>query len=180
MASIKKRGHVYLGAFAGLRTAEACGLRVADVDFMCGIITPAVPYPAEPLKTKTSKTPIPIAQSLAVQLSAHVAEWRAEWMLTNDDGVQLGPWALERAFRDARDDVEDLPEGFRYHAGPPALFRVSPDLVGCQRQGGTGSAPARLGDHDAQHVRPPLAGPRRSDQGRRGSSPGRSCGQSAD
>lgn len=28
---------VLLGAFAGLRCAEACGLRVADVNFMRGI-----------------------------------------------------------------------------------------------------------------------------------------------
>jgi integrase len=30
------RAAVLLGAFAGLRVAEACGLRVADVDFMRG------------------------------------------------------------------------------------------------------------------------------------------------
>jgi integrase len=44
---------VLLGAFVGLRTAEACGLRVSDVDFMRGIVSPAVQYPAEPLKTET-------------------------------------------------------------------------------------------------------------------------------
>ena len=36
------RPAVLLGAFAGLRLAEACGLRVADVDFMRGIVAPAV------------------------------------------------------------------------------------------------------------------------------------------
>ncbi len=107
------RTAVLLGAFAGLRTSESCGLRVADVDFMRGVITPAVQYPAEPLKTKTSKTPIPIAQGLAAELSAHVAGWRADTLLTNDEGQQLGPWALERAVRSARGDVEGLPAGFR-------------------------------------------------------------------
>jgi integrase len=36
---------ILLGALAGLRCAEACGLRVADVDFMRGIVYPrgAVP-----------------------------------------------------------------------------------------------------------------------------------------
>ena len=34
------RPAVLLGAFAGLRTAEACGLRVADVDFMRASCTP--------------------------------------------------------------------------------------------------------------------------------------------
>ncbi len=114
--AMPKRGRaaILLGAFAGLRISEACGLRVTDVDFMRGIITPAVQYPAEPLKTKTSKTPIPIAQGLAAELSAHVAEWRAETLLTNGESQQLGPWALERAVRAARDDVDGLPDGFRY------------------------------------------------------------------
>lgn len=106
---------ILLGAFAGLRVAETCGLRVSDVDFMRGIIHPAVQYPAEGLKTETSRTPIPIPQSLAVQLSAQIAEWPGEWLLAKGDGVQLGPWALERAVRKARTEVEGLPEGFRYH-----------------------------------------------------------------
>ncbi|MGH3737203.1 MAG: tyrosine-type recombinase/integrase [Micromonosporaceae bacterium] len=109
------RAAILLGAFAGLRIAEACGLRVADVDFMRGIITPAVQYPAEELKSKASRQPVPIAQSLAAELSAHVAQWRAEWLLSNDDRRQLGPWALERAVRATRGDVEGLPAGFRYH-----------------------------------------------------------------
>lgn len=109
------RAAILLGAFAGLRTAEACGLRVADVDFMRGIIAPALQYPALPLKTETSRTPIPISRKLAVELSAHVAQWRAATILTGEDGRQLGPWALERAVRDARQRVPGLPEGFRFH-----------------------------------------------------------------
>ena len=54
------RPAVLLGAFAGLRLAEACGLRVADVDFMRGIVSPAVRYPTDPLKSETSQTPVPI------------------------------------------------------------------------------------------------------------------------
>lgn len=38
-----------LAAFAGLRQAEVCGLRVSDVDFMRGIVHPVQQYPAEPL-----------------------------------------------------------------------------------------------------------------------------------
>jgi integrase len=56
------RAAVLLGAFVGLRTAEVCGLRIADVDFMRGVVAPAVQYPAEPLKTETSRTAIPIPQ----------------------------------------------------------------------------------------------------------------------
>ncbi|MGH3550513.1 MAG: site-specific integrase [Pseudonocardiaceae bacterium] len=108
------RAGILLGAFAGLRVAEACGLRVADVDFMRGIIRPAVQYPAQPLKTEMSRTAVPIPASMAVELSAHVARWRAETLLTNaEHGGQLGPWVLERAVRAARVEA-GLPEGFRY------------------------------------------------------------------
>jgi integrase len=54
------RPAVLLGAFAGLRVAEACGLRVSDVDFMRGVVAPEVQYPADPLKSETSGTPVPI------------------------------------------------------------------------------------------------------------------------
>jgi len=60
------RAAVLLGALAGLRDAEACGLRIADIDFMRGIVTPAVQYPAEQLETETSKAALPIPQSLAL------------------------------------------------------------------------------------------------------------------
>jgi integrase len=106
---------VLLGAFAGLRCAEACGLRVADVDFMRGAIHPQVQYPAEPLKTEISRTAIPIAASMALELSGHVARWRGETVLTNPAGGQLEPWRLERAIRTARAKVPGLPTGFRYH-----------------------------------------------------------------
>lgn len=109
------RAAVLLGAFSGLRLAEACGLRVSDVDFMRGIVSPAVQYPAQPLKTETSRTPIPIGQSLALELSAHVARWSAETVLVNELGRQLAPWTLERAMRTARAKVKGLPEGFRFH-----------------------------------------------------------------
>lgn len=106
------RPAILLGAFVGLRLAETCGLRVTDVDFMRGIVTPAVQYPAVPLKTETSKTSVPIPRSLAVELSKSVGD--AETLLTNMWGQQLAPWTLERHFRDARVKVDGLPAGFRY------------------------------------------------------------------
>ena len=99
------------GAFVGLRLAEACGLRVDDVDFTRGVVTPAVQYPAEPLKSDTSRTSVPIPQSLALELSAHVARWQTRTLLVNELGHQLGPWTLERAIRKARSaHVKPLPE----------------------------------------------------------------------
>lgn len=50
-------------------------LRVADVDFMRGIVYPRVQYPAEQLKTEISRTPVPVPQSLALELAAHVERW---------------------------------------------------------------------------------------------------------
>lgn len=111
----RHRAGLLLAAFGGLRIAEVCGLRVADVDFMRGIVSPVQQYPADPLKTEMSRTPVPIPESLALTLSAHVAEFSDGWLLTNDWGHQLGPWQLQRAFRAARASVEDLPEGFRFH-----------------------------------------------------------------
>ena len=110
------RAGLLLAAFAGLRLAEACGLRLVDIDFMRGIVSPAVQYPADPLKTEISRTPIPIPGSLALTLSAHVAAFSGgEWVLTNQWGQQLKPWQLQEAYRPARDQVEGLPAGFRFH-----------------------------------------------------------------
>jgi integrase len=91
------RPAVLLAAFAGLRAAEACGLRVADVDFMRGVISPAVQYPAQELKTEISKMSIPIPQSLAAGVRSGQLT-----LLTGADGGQLSTWALERAIRSAR------------------------------------------------------------------------------
>jgi integrase len=103
---------VLLGAFAGLRTAEVCGLQVSDVDFTRGIITPAVQYPAQELKSDTSRTPIPIPRSLALEL-ARGADGRT-WVVEDPLGQQVGPWQIDRAVRAAR-DVAGMPPGFRFH-----------------------------------------------------------------
>jgi integrase len=109
------RAAALLGAFAGLRCAEACGLRVADVDFMRGVVSPAVQYPAEPLKSETSRTPVPVPRSLALDLAAHLKRWPGPTVLTGADGGQLSMWALERPMRTARRKVDGLPAGFRYY-----------------------------------------------------------------
>lgn len=106
---------VLLGALAGLRSSEACGLRVSDVDFMRGIVNPVVQYPEEPLKTAVSMTPVPVGNLMALQMSAHVKAWPSPWVLSNRWGKQLGPWTLELAIRDARAQVAGLPGNFRFH-----------------------------------------------------------------
>jgi integrase len=109
------RAGLLLAAFAGLRLAEVCGLRVSDVDFMRGIVHPVRQWPDEPLNTEISRTPVPVPHDLVLELSAHVEQFSAEWVLCDAVGRQMGPWQLQRAFRAARSAVEGLPEGFRFH-----------------------------------------------------------------
>lgn len=120
------RPTILLGAFAGLRVAEVCGLRVGDVDFLRAVITPAVQYPAEDLKTDESKAPIPVARELVEALSATMADQPAsEWIIADEVGDQVGPWQIQRAVREAREvatykdaegeKVEGLSEEFRFH-----------------------------------------------------------------
>jgi integrase len=109
------RAAVLLSAFVGLRTAEVCGLRVSDIDFMRGVVHPAVQYPAAPVKSETSRTGVPIPHELALGLAAHVEHWSGPTVMTNELGRQLPPWALERAIRTARAKVDGLPDGFRFH-----------------------------------------------------------------
>lgn len=106
---------ILLGALAGLRIAEVCGLRVSDVDFIRGVVHPTVQFPAEALKSKCSMTPVPVGQLMALQLSAHVKAYPSAWVLSGFGGRQVAPWTLQRAWRQAREQVPGLPEGFRFH-----------------------------------------------------------------
>ncbi|MFT2706206.1 tyrosine-type recombinase/integrase [Clavibacter zhangzhiyongii] len=106
---------VLLGAFAGLRVAEIAALRVTDVDFMRGIITPEIQYPSEPLKTDMSRTPVPIPPDLALELNRVPAKWGSGTLVVGAQGRAVAPYTIETAFRAARTTVEGLPEGFRIH-----------------------------------------------------------------
>jgi integrase len=123
---------ILLGALAGLRSAEACGLRPGDVDLALGIIHPTLEYPAEPLKTAISRTAIPIPPSLSTELLAHQAQFPAPAVLCDLDGHQIGPWRLERAFCAARAKVTGLPDRFRYddlrHFFASVLFESGADV----------------------------------------------------
>lgn len=105
---------ILMGALAGMRVGEASGSRPGDVDLAADVWNPAVQYPAENLKSETSRTPVPVPHSLTVELLAHFAQFPGDWILTTEDGGQVGPWRIERAIRTARKKVPGLPEGFRY------------------------------------------------------------------
>ncbi len=105
-------------------------LRVADVDFIRGVVHPVQQWPNKPLKTDGSAAPIPIAipQDLALLLSASVQRWPGEFLVTSDRGRGVGPgsssvpYARPRSTsaeteRDLAEDdkVLTLPEGFSLH-----------------------------------------------------------------
>jgi integrase len=106
---------ILLGAFVGLRVAELAAIRVTDVDFMRGIVSPAIQYPAEPLKTEMSKTPIPIPQELVLELNRVPARWGSPTLVVGAFGRPVAPYTIETAFKKARETVDGLPEGFRIH-----------------------------------------------------------------
>ncbi|MFD6939644.1 tyrosine recombinase XerC [Streptomyces goshikiensis] len=105
---------VLLGAFAGLRVGEVCGLRRSDVAFEEREIRPAVQYPAEPLKTEMSRTAIPIPDELVAALP-RPSDGGPATVFAHDDGAQVSTWAIERQMRAVREQIPGLPEGFRFH-----------------------------------------------------------------
>lgn len=109
------RPAILLGAFAGLRISEACGLRVAeDVDFVRGVVHPKQQWPARELKTDGSEAPIPIPRELALMLSAAVQKRPGERVLTDDFGKPVPPWHIDRSIRAVRGTVVGLPEEFGF------------------------------------------------------------------
>jgi hypothetical protein len=77
------------------------GLRVADVNFLRGVVHPAQQWPDKPLKTGGSAQPIPIPQDLALLLSASVQKCPSDMMVSNGaETDRCGPWIIERAIRD--------------------------------------------------------------------------------
>ncbi|WP_206489212.1 site-specific integrase [Rhodococcus sp. KRD162] len=106
---------ILLGAFAGLRVAEASALRVADVDFIRGVVHPKLQWPAKPLKTEGSEAPIPIPQEMTLLLSSFVKLWPNENVVTNGRGGAAGPWVIDREIRRVRPSIEGLPEEFTFH-----------------------------------------------------------------
>jgi len=109
------RPAILLGAFAGLRLAEIAALRVEDVDFLRGIVSPVIQWPGKPLKSESSYTPVPIPRELATMLASALTAGDGSVLVANELGRPAGPWVIERGLRAARARVDGLPEGFRMH-----------------------------------------------------------------
>lgn len=82
---------------------------------MRGIVHPVVQFAGEELKTEMSRTAVPIPAELALDLSAAVARWSGETIVTDGHGQPAAPWLVEREIRRAGVKVPGMPEGFRFH-----------------------------------------------------------------
>lgn len=110
----RNRGAVLLGAFAGLRVAEAAALRREHVDWSTGVVGPVQQWPEEPLKTGESLADIPVPVELCNLIAGDMLTGQTH-VLRNQWEKPCAPWVIERDFRDAAGDVDGLPEGFRFH-----------------------------------------------------------------
>jgi len=89
-----------------------CG---SPTSISCGIVSPSIQWPADPVKSETSRTPVPIPRPLALELSAAVKRWQGVTVVSDEMGRPCSPWELQRAMRRARAKVDGLPECSRYH-----------------------------------------------------------------
>lgn len=108
------RPAILLGAHAGLRLAEAAALRVTEVDFATGVVTPSVQWENEPLKSDTSRHSIPIPAEMSQLLAEAIPLGNGIQIVSDLWGNAGGPWTIERAIRAARTQV-GLPDDFRFH-----------------------------------------------------------------
>lgn len=114
------RAAVLLGAYAGLRVAEAAALRREHVNWSAGVVSPIQQWPEEPLKTAESLADIPAPVELCNLIAGDMLTGQTH-VLRNDWGKAASPWVIERKFRTAVEQVAEdasvatLPDGFRYH-----------------------------------------------------------------
>lgn len=108
---------VLLGAFAGLRNGEICGLRLVDVNPLKHQVNPCLQYGGRPLKTDGSAASVAIPRWLSAEITDHIAAGYAgaTYLLRNEWGQPAAPWLLQRAMRTARKSVPGLPADFRLH-----------------------------------------------------------------
>ena len=108
------RPAILLGAHAGLRLAEAAALRVEDVDFATGVVSPSIQWLDEPLKSDASRTSIPIPKEMVHLLAEAIQLGDGRFLASDQWGNPGGPWTIERAIRACREPA-GLPDDFRFH-----------------------------------------------------------------
>ncbi|MGJ9371807.1 site-specific integrase [Nesterenkonia sp. CF4.4] len=108
------RPAILLGAFAGLRNAEAVALRTEDVDFMRGEITPKIQHGGGELKTESSRWTIPIADELSLELSRYVDTGFTDTFVQSAYGQRITPTRLQVHVSQKAERL-GFYEGFRFH-----------------------------------------------------------------
>ena len=76
---------------------------------------------------------MPVSRDLTLLLSASVAEDGTDFVATDGCGAQGKNWDVERAFADAVEKVDGLPDGFRFHDTSADLKNFASVLIagGC-------------------------------------------------
>lgn len=105
---------VLLGAYAGLRIGEICGLRGSDIDFIRSTITPASQRNGKPLKSEASRQTIPVARSAINDIAAYVVDTDGP-VVCNHYGRAISETKLSEAFRAARKKAK-LPNEMTAHS----------------------------------------------------------------
>ncbi|ADG97516.1 integrase family protein [Segniliparus rotundus DSM 44985] len=107
---------VLLGAFVGLRIAEAGAALRTDMDFFKRVFNPVRQWPDEPLKSEMSNTPVPVSQEFVTLLSTTILPGDHTHLVTHDNGDPVAPRYIEQAIRELRESGKvDLPETFTFH-----------------------------------------------------------------
>ncbi|MEV6333503.1 site-specific integrase [Nocardia vinacea] len=141
------RTAVLLGAFVGLRIAEAAGLRFDDVDFDGAMVYPQRQWPDKPLKTKASYNPVPIPAELVDMLKASTAR-SGDNLVCDELCKPVSPWVIGWNLRGIKDEIPGLPEGFSFqdlrHYYASLLISQGADIKTVQTRVRHGSAVTTL------------------------------------
>lgn len=105
---------ILLGAWLGLRVGEVCGLRTSDLDLTARTLRIEAQWTGAELKTGSSRATFALGDQLYARL-ADLHDPEREWLLVNQWGEQLQPRVVQREWAKARQQVDGLPEGFRFH-----------------------------------------------------------------
>lgn len=111
---------VWLGAGAGLREGEVFGLLASRVRFLQRrllVEEQGQGGKLAPLKTKASKAPVPLDDSILSRVSAHLQQWPVNGnglVVTNRSGRMLRRGGFGWCWREAV-AAAGLPEGTRFH-----------------------------------------------------------------
>ena len=158
------QAYVALCAFAGLRKGEAAAVQVGDIDFLRRQLTVSrqlqrdgTTYVVRPPKYGSERVvylPDDLVTILSEHVSAHLLDaGRERWLFTVGDDPMYDN-AITWRWRATRSSAQ---AAARPAPRPAALLRLRPDRRGLRRRHRPARARALDGDHDAEHLQPPVA-----------------------